>query len=93
MQPIQQLLSRLRWDPRFRAGRIDIGYYDRLARGLVVIALESIHFPRDARYVFECMDADGIMHRIPFHRVRRVWRDGRVIWARQPPPSERRARH
>lgn len=84
MQPIHQLLSRLRWDPRFRAGRIEIGYYDRLERRLVRVPFESIRFPRGTRFLFELFDEQGELHRIPCHRVRRVWRDGRLIWGRQP---------
>jgi uncharacterized protein (UPF0248 family) len=91
MHPIQQLLSRLRWDPRFRAGRFEIGYYDRVERRIVRVPFESIRFPRDARCVFELFDENGVRHRIPFHRVRRVFRNGRLIWARSP-VSEREQR-
>jgi uncharacterized protein (UPF0248 family) len=85
MQPIQQLLNRIRWDPRFRRGRFELGYYDRLARCLVTVPLEAITFPAGVREAFDCYDDEGVRHRIPLHRVRRVTRDGRVIWQRQPP--------
>jgi uncharacterized protein (UPF0248 family) len=32
--------------------------------------------------VFEVLDESGQARRIPFHRVREVWRDGVVIWQR-----------
>jgi uncharacterized protein (UPF0248 family) len=84
MQPIQQLLSRLRWDPRYRNGRFDIGFYDRRARAIIVVPFAALEFPVGERFAFEIMDADGNVHHIPFHRIRRVWRDGRLLWQRNP---------
>ncbi len=83
MQPVHQLLSRIRWDPRFRAGQFAIGYYDRIERRVRVVPLERVAFPRGDRFVFTLCDEEGALHRIPFHRVRRVYRDGRVIWERR----------
>ena len=84
MLPIDKLLSRIRWDPRFRNGRFALGYFDRVARAIVVVPFENLRFPTDASRTFEIWDEDGGRHRIPFHRVRRVYRDGRIIWQRQP---------
>jgi len=84
IQPIQQLLSRLRWDPRFREGRFDIGFYDRRARRIIVVPFTALEFPPGERFAFEVMDADGNVHRIPFHRIRRVWRNGQLLWQRNP---------
>jgi uncharacterized protein (UPF0248 family) len=88
MLPIQKLLNRIRWDPRFRAGRFGIGYYDRRVNGILMVPLEAIRFPDDMRFVFELYDEEGEVYRIPFHRVRRVTRNGRVIW-RSAPARER----
>lgn len=86
MQPIHKLLSRIRWDPRYSRGHFAIGYLDRVAHRIVVIPFENIRFPADAPGLFEIWDDDeGTLHTIPFHRVRRVYRDGRIIWARHPP--------
>lgn len=84
MLPIHKLLSRIRWDPRFSRGRFAIGYFDRLERRVVVAPFDTIHFPPDAPGTFEIWDEEGALHRIPFHRVRRVYRDGRIIWERRP---------
>jgi uncharacterized protein (UPF0248 family) len=83
MLPIHKLLSRIRWDPRFRIGRFALGYYDRVARRIVQVPFETIRFPADTPRVFEIWDEEGNLHRIPFHRVRRVYRNGRIIWARR----------
>jgi len=85
MQPIHQLLNRLRWDPRFRLGQYAVGYYDRVLRRIVVIPFELIRFPPETRSLFEIWDEEGKLHRIPLHRVRRIYRDGRVLWERRPP--------
>ena len=85
MLPIQKLLSRILWDPRFRRGEFALGYFDRVTRAIVKVPFAAIHFPAEAPGNFEIRDEEGVLHRIPFHRVRRVYRDGRVIWERHPP--------
>ena len=84
MLPIQKLLSRIRWDPRIGHGIFAVGYFDRAERRIVVAPFDTIHFPPDAPLMLEIRDDEGIAHRIPFHRVRRVYRDGRIIWERHP---------
>jgi uncharacterized protein (UPF0248 family) len=81
--PIYNFLNRLRWDPRFREGRFEIGYYDRLLNRILVVSLETIRFSAAAPLAFELYDGEGTMHRIPFHRVRRVYRNGQIIWQRK----------
>lgn len=83
MLPIRQLLNRLRWDPRYRQARIALGYYDRRERGVRTVALADLRFPPERPQVFELWDENGELHTIPLHRVRRVYRDGRVIWERR----------
>lgn len=85
MLPIHKLLSRIRWDPRFGSGRFALGYFDRVARRIVVVPFETVRFPVDAPGMFEIWDEEGTLHSIPFHRVRRVYRNGRIIWQRYPP--------
>jgi uncharacterized protein (UPF0248 family) len=87
MLPIHKLLSRIRWDPRFRGGEFALGYYDRVARRIMVVPFEAVSFPADAPGLFELWDADGNLHTIPFHRVRRVYRNGRLIWERTTGPE------
>jgi uncharacterized protein (UPF0248 family) len=84
MLPIHKLLSRIRWDPRFRIGQFALGYYDRVARRIVLVPFDTIRFSVDAPRCFDIWDEEGNLHRIPFHRVRRVYRNGRIIWHRHP---------
>jgi MJ1316 RNA cyclic group end recognition domain len=52
--------------------------------GILMVPLEAIRFPDGLRFVFELYDEEGEVYRIPFRRVRRVTRNGRVIWRRAP---------
>jgi uncharacterized protein (UPF0248 family) len=88
MQPVQDLLNQIRWDPRFRQGRFALGYFDRVARRILNVPFENIDFPAEAPGSFEVWDEEGSAHRIPFHRVRRVYRDGQVIWERRAPGKQ-----
>lgn len=85
MMPIQDLLHRIQWDPVFGQGRFEIGYYDRITRSIVRVPLRDIDFPPGEHFAFEATEEDGSVHRVPLHRVRAVWRDGELIWARHPP--------
>ncbi len=89
MTPIHQLLSRIRWDPRFREGRFEIGYFDRMARRLIIVPFENVRFPPGNHLAFEVIDAQGRAHGIPLHRVRAVYRNGKPIWQRPRGPGTR----
>ena len=86
MQPIHELLDRLRWDPELAAGEYALGYYDRILGGEKIVAFR----PRalagadpDRPRTFSFQDENGIVHHIPLHRVRTVYRNGTVIWQRR----------
>jgi len=85
MLPIHRLLARIRWDRRFGSARFELGYFDRIERRIVMVPLAGVRFPTEAPGAFEILDDEGAVHRIPFHRVRTVYRDGRLIWERHPP--------
>lgn len=84
MQPIHELLARIRWDADFAGSRFVIGYWDRVARSVRQADLREIAWDADNPAFFNLVDDEGVGHSIPFHRVREVWRDGRLIWARRP---------
>lgn len=86
MTPIRQVLSRIRWDPEFGRGVFEVGYLDRVAKQIVVVPLREIELPEGGRGGFSIVDAQGRTQRVPFHRVRQVYKDGRLIWQR-PAPS------
>ncbi len=82
MQPIHELLNRIRWDPDFGKANFDIGYYDRVERRMIRVSFRRLFFPRDDHFVFEVADAWGLVHRVPYHRVHQVFRNGELIWDR-----------
>lgn len=91
MIPIRELLSRIRWDTEFARGEFEIGYYDRVLGRIVRVAFWELEFPEGTPGAFELVDTQGVRRRIPFHRVREVFRDGERIWSR-PSQSVARAR-
>ena len=82
MIPIQDLLSRIRWDPDFGTGDITIGYYDRVERGVITVALKEIHIEPGNHFSFAVTDPHGTLHDVPYHRVRTVHRNGELLWRR-----------
>lgn len=82
MKPIHELLNRIRWDRGFGRGRFELGYYDRVAGRVIVVPFGELDFAEDEPHVFRLVDVDGRSHRVPFHRVREVYRDGQRIWHR-----------
>lgn len=82
MVPLHQLLERIRWDAEFGKGRFRIGYADHLVGGLVTIELSEFHVDPDNRFMFDVFDERGERHSIPFHRVKQVFKDDKLIWQR-----------
>jgi uncharacterized protein (UPF0248 family) len=83
MQPVRELLSRIRWDEQFGKADFAIGYYDRVADRIILVPFDALSFPADNQQAFELLDSGGDVRRIPFHRVREIHRNGHCIWRRQ----------
>jgi uncharacterized protein (UPF0248 family) len=84
MVPLHELLSRIRWDPEFGRGEFRLGYWDRVLRRIVVVPLREVDVDPHDHFAFQACDDEGRVHRVPFHRVRQVFRDGSPIWSRDP---------
>jgi uncharacterized protein (UPF0248 family) len=80
--PIDELLNRIRWDAEFARGKFELGYFDRMERRIIVVPFAEVTFPREDPQVFRLVDGEGRTHRVPFHRVREVYKDGQRIWHR-----------
>ena len=91
MQPIHELLSRIRWDSEFAKGSFQLGYHDRTEDRVLLVPFRSVSFPPESPQTFELTDAEGQTHRVPFHRVREVYRDSQRIWHRPQPGSSETA--
>lgn len=83
MMPIQELLSKIRWDVEFGRGHFEIGYYDRAEHRIIVVPLAEIVYPRDRHGIFELIDGDGLVHSVPLHRIKAVYKNGELIWHRE----------
>ena len=82
MQPIQNLLHRIQWDTDFGRADFVIGYLDHVAQAVVRVPWSSVSFPSGEHFSLQVRETDGSTHMVPLHRVREVWRDGRLIWQR-----------
>lgn len=83
MIPIQELLSRIRWDEEFGRSEFQVGYYDRVEKAIVYVSFRDMFFEPEAHAAFALVDRDGVIHRVPLHRIKEVWRDGALIWHRE----------
>ena len=87
MQPIHQLLSRIRWDETF-SGDFELAYADRGQEELVRLSLANVEFEKGNSFSFTALGDDKLYHDIPYHRVREVYRDGELIWKRPEKKEE-----
>ncbi|KAI5915725.1 DUF504 domain-containing protein [Thauera sp. 2A1] len=84
MTPLHELLSRIRWDAEFGAADFVVGYYDRVAGGIVRVDMQALSVDPDNHSLLDLIDEDGVVRSMPMHRVREVFRDGELIWKREP---------
>ena len=83
MIPLHELLSRIHWAPEFGRGEFRIGHLDHLCRGLVYVPLWEMHQEPDSYFCFDVADEEGVVHSVPYPRVKEVWKDGELIWRRE----------
>jgi len=83
MMPIRELLNRIRWDREFAKADFRIGYYDRLERALIIVALKQVFQEPGDHFSVHVLDDAGVLHKVPLHRIKEVHRDGQRIWQRE----------
>ncbi len=90
MMPIQELLSRIRWDKEYGHADFVVGYYDRLEQRIITVPLKELYFDSEDHFDFQLLDEEGVTHTIPLHRIRQVFRNGDLVWERtsNDAPSE-----
>ena len=79
MQPIQNLLNKIKWDKRENPEEYSIFYYDRILKELIEIPYEEIKRVEGTFMVLDNEDES----KVPLHRVKKVTRDGYVVWQRE----------
>lgn len=82
MQPIQELLSRIRWDKDYAAADFVVGYYDRVEDSIILVPFQELYFDEQDHFAFQVLDENGESHNIPFHRVKALYKNGELIWHR-----------
>ncbi len=75
-------MNRIRWDPEFARGRFELGYFDRVKGRVIVVPFREVELSADDRHALRLMNAEGRSQRVPYHRVREVYKDGQRIWHR-----------
>ena len=81
MQPVRELLNQIRWDPHF-SGEFEIAFVDHTKPELERISVRDLRFDQAAKSSFELVDREGQLISVPLHRIRRLYRDGELIWSR-----------
>jgi len=83
MTPIHELLNRIRWDKEYANAEFLIGYYDRLEDALFFVPLEQVVQEPGNHFSVRIVDDEGVVHPVPFHRIKAVYRNGELIWKRR----------
>ncbi len=83
MQPIHELLNRIRWDESFGQGDFKIGYYDRIEDRIILLSLQDLEFDPAEPSRFTVLDENLKTRHIPLHRIKEVYKNGRLIWQRE----------
>jgi uncharacterized protein (UPF0248 family) len=81
--PLHELLDRIRWDAEFAKAEFTLAYFDRVLGELIYVPLKSMSYDRTDDVRFRIVDDEGQERSIPFHRVKRVLRNGELIWHRE----------
>ena len=78
MQPIQDLLNKIKWDKRENPKFFSIFYYDRILNKLIKIPYAKI---KKLEGSFMVLDNEEEAN-IPLHRIKKVMKNNVVVWQR-----------
>lgn len=79
MQPIQDLLNKIKWDKRENPKFFSIFYYDRILNKLIKIPYAKIKKLEGSFMVLDNEDETNI----PLHRIKKVMKNNDVVWERK----------
>jgi uncharacterized protein (UPF0248 family) len=83
MQTIRELLNQIRWDPNYSKSEFEIEYLDHLEDHLIRVPFKTLYLEPEHHFFFQFIDAEGIGHSVPLHRIKSVYKDGELIWHRE----------
>ncbi|MEM4266850.1 MAG: DUF504 domain-containing protein [Candidatus Nanoarchaeia archaeon] len=76
MVPIKELLNKIKWDKKENKKDYEIGYWDRIMGKEIRINYGEIESFDDEFF--------KLTHtQIPLHRIRRVYKKGKLVWERR----------
>lgn len=82
MIPIEALLNRIRWDKEFAKAEFVLGYDDRMVKTIRLVPLHHVFQEPGDHFFMHVVDEEGQLRTVPLHRIRKVWRNGELIWQR-----------
>lgn len=82
MIPRHELLNRIRWDKKFAQGQFEIGYYDHREDKIIHLSFDEIVFEPNHQFSITTINSEGETHMVPYHRIKEVYKDGKLIWHR-----------
>ena len=79
MQPIHELLNKIKWDKRENPEQYSIFYFDRILNKLIKIPYTKIKRIEDNFMVLDNEEESNI----PLHRIKKVMKNNVVVWERK----------
>ena len=79
MQPIQDLLNKIKWDKRENPEQYSIFYFDRILKKLIKIPYTKIKRIEGSFMVLNNEEESNI----PLHRIKKVTKDNIIVWERK----------
>jgi|TARA_Y100000310_G_scaffold53186_2_gene48785 uncharacterized protein (UPF0248 family) len=79
MQPIHELLNKIKWDERENPKEYSIFYYDRILKELIKIPYKKIKRIDGSFMVLDNEEESNI----PLHRIKKISRNNILVWHRK----------
>ena len=79
MQPIHELLNKIKWDKRENPNEYSIFYFDRILKKLIKIPYNKI---KRVEGIFMVLDNEDESN-VPLHRIKKVTRNNIIVWQRK----------
>ncbi|MBW2976068.1 DUF504 domain-containing protein, partial [Candidatus Woesearchaeota archaeon] len=79
MQPIQNLLNKIKWDKREDPKQYSIFYYDRILKKLIKVPYAKIKRIEGSFMVLDNEEESNI----PLHRIKKVAKGEIIFWERK----------
>ena len=79
MQPIHELLNKIKWDKRENPDDYIIFYYDRILKKLIQLPYNKIKRIEGSFMILDNEEESNI----PLHRIKKVEKNKVVVWERK----------